>query len=460
MARKSENPIIMQLCLLAGMCCAAAAHGGAPAVQLRGGAINFKAKLVSTWAGDLGDLAAASAIGGVAGVLVGSSVKSTINLVEVLYTQAAISLFLRRLGLIRIEWGRVRTLAFSIARVPLRIVQSLLSRHAAEKMRHKAAELERVRREGFGGLNGDPTLDPSKDSSGPRSTSSDWQLLNEHAAIGGVCSFAAGVALAPAAGIDWRRLRGGYFSGSISGGISGGCTCSGRFRFMQVSADGLRFPRAALSRVSPRVLLVEGEETRDAAADAGKRSIGDVVKGVHGGKYQFKAGGFEAFAGEEFASALYASTPSAGGVGGKEEGGPWPEWASQLRRPRGGSVGDVAAEEVQLVRVGDDGMATVRVTNVYRSWEKFYVTLYAEAEAEAGSEANDCQGAPFLVAPLSGDLAPRGGASNVCDENQPYLDHADVTIRALRAGEATMLVRTEEEQWVFRLVASVASPPR
>ena len=161
--------------------------------------------------------------------------------------------------------------------------------------------------------------------------------------------------------------------------------------------------------------------------------------------------------------------------------------------------------------------AALRVTNVYRSWDRFYVSLYhdddhdndhdvyhdvyldayldndhddeAEHERALKQDRGDAptsdilpptvydeaserestspgpqrgeeptspgprRGPLFVAAPVSGTLAPRGGANNVCDEARPYLDHVEIGVQARGRGEATMLVRTEEEQWVFRLLA-------
>ena len=107
-------------------------------------------------------------------------------------------------------------------------------------------------------------------------------------------------------------------------------------------------------------------------------------------------------------------------------------------------MADAPADEVQTIALSESGSAKLRVTNVYRSWERFYATVLPPAAAAA-----------FSIEPTCGDLAPRGGANNVCDEAKPYMDFAEVTVsrRADVALEeaATLLVRTEEEQWIFRL---------
>ena len=161
---------------------------------------------------------------------------------------------------------------------------------------------------------------------------------------------------------------------------------------------------------------------------------------------QFSLRGDAGFQGDAFASALASSCDDAT-RDSDSDAQPWPKWATELRRPRGGSVAEAPADEVQLLVLPTDGAATVRVTNVFRSWDRFYATVLP------ASGADD---AAFQVAPVCGDLAPRGGANNVCDESKPYRDHVDITI-ARRAGDARtaqamLLVRTEEEQWIWRIV--------
>ena len=63
----------------------------------------------------------------------------------------------------------------------------------------------------------------------------------------------------------------------------------------------------------------------------------------------------------------------------------------------------------------------------------------------------------FNLSPLTGTLAPRGGASNLCDETKPYLDYANISIE--RVGDAAandkdgwlLVVGTEAEVWRYRL---------
>ena len=120
-------------------------------------------------------------------------------------------------------------------------------------------------------------------------------------------------------------------------------------------------------------------------------------------------------------------------------GGNWPQRGLGALFP-GAGLGE--ASQNGLLWVLEDGSAVVRVQNVYRTWERFYATVL---------DADD--GARIEISPSCGDLAPRGGANNVCDPDKPYRDWAELRIRAtgLVRGEASLLVRTEEEQWLFTL---------
>lgn len=184
-----------------------------------------------------------------------------------------------------------------------------------------------------------------------------------------------------------------------------------------------------------------------AGAGEGPRSIGEVVKGLHGGKYQFDNGGF---AGGEFAASLAASGGTAGGSG-EEEAAAWPRWALAMRaQPE-------SSEELVISAGTATPTATVVVTNRYRSWERWHAAVVrADGSSSAGALGVDAP--PYAVdGAACGDLAPRGGANNVCDETKPYLDNVEVAVRCVApqdaggSGEWALVVATEEEQWTWRL---------
>ena len=211
--------------------------------------------------------------------------------------------------------------------------------------------------------------------------------------------------------------------------------CTQNIRKSPCSRDATSLPRPQQAPRSCNIIaLADPDATRDSS-----KSVGDVVKGVHGGKYQFSSGGFEAFAGGEFAEALAASSSTE--VEDANDAEPWPSWATELKK-NGGNV--------ETVSLDANGIARLRVTNIYRSWEVFYASFLDAAAEDV-----------FEISPTKGHLAPRGGANNVCDESKPYSDSVELTVR-MRGGDGGqrdgpcvcgVVVRTEENSWLFQLVA-------
>ena len=210
----------------------------------------------------------------------------------------------------------------------------------------------------------------------------------------------------------WQRLRGG--------------------------ARVIRRARAGTARTPPRAKATcsEADATRDGSPFG---SLSDAVGGVHGGKYQFGARGDAGFQGAAFAEALAMSggDPSDGAAHSDGlESEPWPSWAT-MRKGRSLVEGDVSLS----------GGASCTVTNAYRTWERFYASILPADDAR------------FTVSPSSGWLAPKGGANNVCDPAKPYSDTVRVCLEvrpgatAEGGAEAHVLVRTEEEQWLFAVRA-------
>lgn len=185
-------------------------------------------------------------------------------------------------------------------------------------------------------------------------------------------------------------------------------------------------------------------------------SIGDVVKNLHGGKYQFSetqylAGG--SFAGQQFAESLY----SLGGVDesleiendGVDE---LPKWAMRLQNSL-----EQSAKPVMATLLFDKEKSThaISIKNDERSWERYYAFILPN------NNHDDCGLCGFRVSPATGSLAPRGGASNVCDESKPYSDSAVITMQwsgeddvdVVGPGEKdlVLVVGTEAEVWRYRL---------
>jgi hypothetical protein len=99
---------------------------------------------------------------------------------------------------------------------------------------------------------------------------------------------------------------------------------------------------------------------------------------VHGGKYQFDE--------------TYNVVPS---------------WA-ELVKPETDML------EGTLVLTPWRSLAAVSIVNEEISWERFVVRLVG------GDGADTAAAVAVTVTPESGNLAPRGGANNVCDPSKPY----------------------------------------
>lgn len=154
---------------------------GKALLQFRGGTVSgFAGKLAKPWAGGLADLTVAAAVGGVAGQFVGSSIDT-----HKLYSQVAVTMFLHKIGLVTIQWSRVRQLARCMIGLPLRAVRT-------QKRRRKAAELQRTSEAG--------STDDDEEKL--------WVGFNEYAVVGGLAAFCVSAYCTPTGG-GWKRLRGG-----------------------------------------------------------------------------------------------------------------------------------------------------------------------------------------------------------------------------------------------------------
>jgi hypothetical protein len=205
------------------------------------------------------------------------------------------------------------------------------------------------------------------------------------------------------------------------------------------------------------------------------RSVGDAVRNLHGGKYQFSSAETQYLAGcsptgREFAVSLYASSSSTtGGAGDVDDDAvvdeELPRWARRLRNPTspGGPRSDGGGDWTfagTLAFDRDSAMMrhVVTIRNEEMSWEAFYAFVLPHDEGGGGG------GGPpsFEASPTRGVLAPRGGSSNLCDETSPYPDAADISIKwngegggigaVPERGPSLLVVGTEAKVWRYRLL--------
>jgi hypothetical protein len=170
------------------------------------------------------------------------------------------------------------------------------------------------------------------------------------------------------------------------------------------------------------------------------RSIGNVVQGLHGGKYQFGSAGIN-YEGQQFAEMGYSS-----GLIEQDnyEDEPMPNWALKLQQ----SVppnNDKLKNYPQL-ELNTNGMVTTtaQVQNQERSWEKYYAFIVGDDKDVTSL---------ITVEPRVGMLAPRGGVNEFSDRAQLQLTITANAGQPLASnGNCWLLVGTEEESWFYKLM--------
>jgi hypothetical protein len=194
-------------------------------------------------------------------------------------------------------------------------------------------------------------------------------------------------------------------------------------------------PRHQRSR--SQLLAQETKEEEPLRPSPTRRSIGNVVQGLHGSKYQFGSAGIN-YEGQQFAEMGYSS-----GLIEQDnyDDDPMPNWALKLQQS---GVPNDNSNCPQL-ELDSHGMATVQVQNQERSWEKYYSFLVGDEDILSW----------ITVEPRLGMLAPRGGVSDFSDQAQLKLK---LTITANenqplpRNRNCWLLVGTEEESWFYKVL--------
>lgn len=198
------------------------------------------------------------------------------------------------------------------------------------------------------------------------------------------------------------------------------------------------------------------------------RSIGEVVGGLHGGKYQFTGGG----GGSSFESSFGGEGSCGENDNNEEESDEeMPNWARKMLPPST-SESSLSLLDVETLNIPSnanpmDGMTystTISIKNEERTWEKFYAKIiFCQGDGDQCSISDsDSVRKPFYVKPKNGFLAPRGGASNACDASNPYSDSAKLHIihnsnetvdlpPQGSQGQWWLVAGTEEEKWYYKL---------
>jgi len=212
--------------------------------------------------------------------------------------------------------------------------------------------------------------------------------------------------------------------------------------------------------------------------DASSSSVGDYVRGVHGGKYQFEDAGGATFAGQQFAEALYASTDEEDDTLGHVNE-PLPKWGQTMATSAklGTNIGAKPFENhwpvLSISSNKNNAPVTINICNDERSWEYYYCKLVQICsdgtvldkssllchELQADPKASNLL--PVVITPATGHLAPRGGSSNLCDPSKPYSDSATLQVIYNSAFDASsfdetgnaclLVIGTEAETWRYWL---------
>lgn len=197
-----------------------------------------------------------------------------------------------------------------------------------------------------------------------------------------------------------------------------------------------------------------------------RNTVGDYVKNVHGGKYQFEehGGGGMNSVGQQFAESLYSSSSSSlsydtDDVDDNDDDkdiSEWPRWAQNM------GMASESSPNIRdtLVLNSSTPSVSVQVTNQERTWEEFYVKVID------GNNNNAMGDIIIEIEPVHGVLAPRGGANNVCDPNQPYSDSVTINVRLSNNANAEdgatdgtinnndeflLVIGTEEDKWYYEI---------
>ena len=205
------------------------------------------------------------------------------------------------------------------------------------------------------------------------------------------------------------------------------------------------------------------------------RSIGDVVQGLHGGKYQFNHPGIN-YDGQNFAETGYGS----GLIGDDEEVTYYddqqqepaiPNWALKLQQLDYDDDDDDHYPTIDVSSSSSLLESSIQIKNNERSWEKFYAFIVSDNNNNYNNgDSEDEIVEVVTVEPNVGMLAPRGGKSD------NFQDNAVLTVKVIRGSRRStttsapsstttttttsnimdkkkfwLVAGTEEDKWIYRI---------
>jgi hypothetical protein len=124
--------------------------------------------------------------------------------------------------------------------------------------------------------------------------------------------------------------------------------------------------------------------------DDDENSVGDYVKGLHGGKYQFEQQGLLSMESQQFVENLYSGDDE------EEQDLSIPEWAQNIPLP-------TEDDDFDILEFNNDEYLSLHIDNEDPTWGKFYAQVKHATLTDS----------PFYIDPFKGELAPRTGSVDI-----------------------------------------------
>ena len=220
----------------------------------------------------------------------------------------------------------------------------------------------------------------------------------------------------------------------------------------KIVVEGLVLPQQPAGQHPTRTNLVRAAALSSSADDEPRRrSIGDVVQGLHGGKYEFATSSPSSWLspeGQRFAEASYGSSSDDVSLQEEEEEEaatePWPQWFVSLKPSSSSTIPAMA-----VTTDGNIRKTTITVQNQERTWERWFAKgVVVLQEPETNSTTPQLASNNIVLEPAQGLLAPRGNDQDMAsisvtvDTTSIVGDDAPVVV-------VVVVVATEEETWTF-----------
>jgi hypothetical protein len=207
------------------------------------------------------------------------------------------------------------------------------------------------------------------------------------------------------------------------------------------------------------------ENDQDGQEEKQQRSIGDVVQGLHGSKYQFSTASSTSYEGQQFAQSGYTS----GNYGGDKSSvlttlqkQPLPDWTIEWQKQFVSSSLPLQQRYIEI----DQLPTTITIQNDERTWEPFYTFVLLIEQADNNTIMRKIAlDASYLihVTPRIGILAPRGKSSSTStsdvdsfsDTIQLHVEQKQQQVLSSSMSPSSsslwMLVGTEAEKWIYEI---------